>query len=146
MTYANPRPAGIIAIALDEGDEVIGVRLTDGAAARSSSRPRDGQAIRFQEDEVRPMGRGAGGVRGMTLDEGDEVVGARRGRARARRCSRSPRTATASARTMDEYRLTRRGGKGIITMKTTEQDRPGRRRAHGDATTTTSCWSPTAAR
>jgi DNA gyrase subunit A len=56
MQYASPRPSGIIAIALEEGDEVIGVRLTDGTSQVILS-TRDGQAIRFKEDEARPMGR-----------------------------------------------------------------------------------------
>src|SRR5207245_463982 len=56
MQYASPRPSGIIAIALEEGDEVIGVRLTDGSREAILS-TRDGQAIRFKEDEARPMGR-----------------------------------------------------------------------------------------
>src|SRR3989454_271029 len=71
MQYASPRPSGIIAIALEEGDEVIGVRLTDGSREAILS-TRDGQAIRFKEDEARPMGRDTYGVRGMKLDAGDE--------------------------------------------------------------------------
>jgi DNA gyrase subunit A len=122
MAYANPRRSGIIAISLDEGDEVIGVRLSDGHQELILS-TRMGQAIRFKEEEVRPMGRGAGGVRGITLEEGDRVVGM---------TAVSPgATLLAVAemgygkRTeMDEYRLTRRGGKGIITMKTTDKTGP----------------------
>jgi DNA gyrase subunit A len=119
MQYANPRPSGIIAIVLEEGDEVIGVRPTDGSREAILS-TRDGQAIRFREDEARPMGRGTYGVWGMRLDEGDEVV--------ALDLVEPGATLLAVAangygkRTeMDEYRLTRRGGKGIITMKTTEK-------------------------
>src|SRR2546429_2296201 len=74
MQYASPRPSGLIAIALEEADEVIGVRLTDGASEAILS-TRDGQAIRFKESDVRGMGRGTYGVWGMRLDEGDEVVG-----------------------------------------------------------------------
>jgi DNA gyrase subunit A len=122
MAYANPRKAGIIAISLDEGDEVIGVRLTDGHQEIILS-TRMGQAIRFKEEKVRPMGRDAGGVRGITLEEGDGVVG----------------MAVVSAGTtllavaekgygkrteMDEYRVQSRGGKGIITLKTTEKTGP----------------------
>src|SRR5438552_5718813 len=73
MQYASPRPSGIIAIALEDGDEVIGVRLTDGTREVILS-TRDGQAIRFKEDEARPMGRDTYGVRGMRLDQNDEVV------------------------------------------------------------------------
>src|SRR5439155_12825422 len=74
MSYSNPRKAGIIAISLDAGDEVIGVRLTDGQQEVILS-TRDGQAIRFKEEDARPMGRNAGGVRGITLEPGDSVVG-----------------------------------------------------------------------
>jgi DNA gyrase subunit A len=119
MAYASPRPSGIIAIALEENDEVIGVRLTDGARQVILS-TRDGQAIRFNEDEARPMGRDTYGVWGMKLDEDDEVV--------ALDLVEQGATMLAVAQNgfgkrteMDEYRLTRRGGKGIITMKTTEK-------------------------
>jgi DNA gyrase subunit A len=119
MQYSSPRPSGIIAIALEEGDEVIGVRLTDGSKEVILS-TRDGQAIRFNEAEARPMGRGTYGVWGMKLDEGDEVV--------ALDLVELGATLLAVAENgygkrtdMAEYRLTRRGGKGIITMKTTEK-------------------------
>jgi DNA gyrase subunit A len=120
--YANPRPSGIIAIKLNEGDEVIGVRLTDGDQEVILSTAA-GQAIRFRESDVRTMGRNAAGVRGITLETGDAVVAvdvvtpdttllavAEKGYGK--------RTA------LDEYRLTSRGGKGIITMNVT--DRVGR--------------------
>jgi DNA gyrase subunit A len=119
MQYASPRPSGIIAIALEDADEVIGVRLTDGAREAILS-TRDGQAIRFREEEARPMGRDTYGVRGMKLDEGDEVV--------ALDLVELGATLLAVAENgygkrteMGEYRLTRRGGKGIITMKTTDK-------------------------
>ncbi len=119
MAYANPRPSGIIAIGIEEGDEVIGVRLTDGTQEIILS-TRNGQSIRFKEEEVRSMGRGAGGVKGITLDADDEVV------------SIEILSAAASVLTVaengygkrtdtDEYRIQSRGGKGIITMKTTER-------------------------
>src|SRR5215469_15760788 len=73
MQYSSPRPSGLIAIALEEGDEVIGVRLTDGSGEIILSTA-EGQAIRFEEHEVRPMGRSTYGVIGMKLDEGDQVV------------------------------------------------------------------------
>src|SRR5262249_18654669 len=73
MQYSSPRPSGIIAIALEENDEVIGVRLTEGTQQAILS-TRDGQAIRFKEEDVRAMGRDTYGVRGMTLEAGDEVV------------------------------------------------------------------------
>ena len=119
MAYANPRPSGIRAIGLEQGDEMIGVRLTDGQQEIILS-SLNGQSIRFKEAKVRPTGRGTYGVVGMRLDKGDAVVSmeilslgadiltvAENGYGK--------RTA------MEEYRLTSRGGKGIITMKTTDK-------------------------
>src|SRR5258705_1346682 len=119
MAYANPRSSGIRAIGLEERDEVIGVRLTDGNQEIILSTA-DGQSIRFKEEQVRPTGRGTFGVVGMKLDPGDKVVSmeilslgldiltvAEGGYGK--------RTA------MVEYRLQSRGGKGIITMKTTDK-------------------------
>jgi len=119
MAYANPRPSGIIAIGLDTGDEVIGVRLTDGNQEAILT-TRDGQAIRFREEEVRSMGRGASGVKGITLEGGDEVVSLE---------ILSPGASVLTVaengygkRTdIAEYRVQSRGGKGIITMKATER-------------------------
>ena len=71
--FSRPRQAGIIAIELDEGDRLVGVDITDGrkdVILCSSS----GKAIRFKEDDVRPMGRNAAGVRGIRLPEGEEVI------------------------------------------------------------------------
>jgi DNA gyrase subunit A len=119
MAYANPRPSGIIAISLDTNDEVIGVRLTDGKQEVILT-TRDGQSIRFREDEVRSMGRGAGGVKGITLEESDEVVSLE---------ILSPGASVLTVaengygkRTdIAEYRVQARGGKGIITMKATDR-------------------------
>src|SRR3989475_6754197 len=73
MSYANPRSSGIRAIALEPKDEVIGVHLTDSQQEMILS-TRDGQSIRFKEEQVRPTGRGTYGVVGIRLDKGDEVV------------------------------------------------------------------------
>jgi DNA gyrase subunit A len=117
--YANPRSTGLIAINLNELDEVIGVRLTDGSREVILS-TREGQAIRFREEDARPMGRATAGVRGIQLEAGDEVVAV----------DVVDLTATLLAvaekgygkrTTMDEYRLTSRGGKGIITMRVTDK-------------------------
>jgi DNA gyrase subunit A len=129
--FANVRSTGIIAISLDGGDELIGVRITDGHQQIVLS-TREGQAIRFAEDEARPMGRDTQGVIGMELDsssvkEGktvtlvqDEVV--------AMATSRDDETLLTVSelgfgkRTpASEYRLTHRGGKGVITMNVTER-------------------------
>ena len=119
MSYANPRAAGIRAIALEDRDEVIGVRLTDGQQEILLTTS-EGQSIRFKEDQVRPTGRGTYGVVGMRLDEGDAVV--------SMEILSLGATVLAVAENgfgkrteMDEYRVTSRGGKGIITMKTTDK-------------------------
>ncbi|MEN6467749.1 MAG: DNA gyrase subunit A, partial [Smithella sp.] len=72
--YSNPRAGGIIAISIDEGDELVDVQLTNGDQDIFLA-TRLGMAIRFKEDEVRDMGRTARGVRGINLDEGDDVIG-----------------------------------------------------------------------
>ncbi|HKW86267.1 MAG TPA: DNA gyrase subunit A, partial [Nitrospiraceae bacterium] len=72
--YGNPRQGGIIALSLDQGDKLIGVQITDGQREILLG-TRQGIVIRFKEDEVRPMGRTAYGVRGITLEEGNEVIG-----------------------------------------------------------------------
>jgi DNA gyrase subunit A len=119
MAYGHPRPSGSRAIGLEQGDEVIGVRLTDGQQELILSTS-DGQSIRFKEEQVRPTGRGTFGVVGMKLDPNDKVVS-------MEILSLGADILTVAEggfgkRTeMDEYRLQSRGGKGIITMKTTEK-------------------------
>jgi DNA gyrase subunit A len=71
--FSNPRKAGIIAVDLDEGDFLIGASLTDGKHDVMLFSD-GGKAVRFDENDVRPMGRQARGVRGMTLDEGQSVI------------------------------------------------------------------------
>jgi len=119
MAYAHPRPSGIRAIGLEEGDEVIGVRLTDGNQEIILSTA-EGQSIRFKEAQVRSTGRGTFGVVGMKLDPDDKVVS-------MEMLSPGATILTVAEggfgkRTeMGEYRLQSRGGKGIITMKTTDK-------------------------
>jgi DNA gyrase subunit A len=119
MQYSSPRPSGLIAIALEDGDEVVGVRLTDGRSEVILSTA-DGQAIRFEESEVRPMGRSTYGVRGMTLDEGDQIVSIDLVEPGASLLAVAEK-GYGKRTEMDEYRQTHRGGKGIITMKTTDK-------------------------
>jgi len=119
MAYANPRSSGIRAIGLEERDEVIGVRLTDGQQEIILSTAA-GQSIRFKEEQVRPTGRGSFGVVGMRLDPGDQMVSMEiltpgYGVLTVAEGGFGKRTS------MDEYRLQSRGGKGIITMKTSEK-------------------------
>ena len=120
--YDNPRPSGIIAIKLNAGDEVIGVRLTDGEREVILS-SRGGQAIRFREQEARSMGRSAAGVRGIQLEAGDAVVAVDvvdPGETLLTVAERGYGKRT----TMDEYRVQARGGKGIITLKVTDRVGP----------------------
>jgi DNA gyrase subunit A len=122
MAYSNPRPSGLIAISLEEGDSLIGVRETDGQGEIILS-TRNGQAIRFRESDVRPMGRGTYGVKGITLEDGDEVVAMATVDATASLLAAS--TLGFGKRTeMEEYRITHRGGKGIITMRVTAKTGP----------------------
>lgn len=118
--FSNVRKVGILAIRMDDGDRLIEAKVTDGEReviiARSA-----GKAIRFREEEVRPMGRTARGVRGVSLDEDDEVVGMitlERGG--------SVLVVTENGygkRTeVDAYRVTRRGGKGILTIIANERN------------------------
>jgi DNA gyrase subunit A len=119
MAYANPRRDGIIALAIEEDDEVIGVRLTDGKQEILLS-TKKGQAIRFSEEEVRPTGRGTYGVKGISLEEGDAVVS-------LEILSKGATLLTVSSggygkrSEVDEYRLQSRGGKGIITMRANDK-------------------------
>ena len=107
---------------MEEGDRLIGVQMTDGQREILLG-TREGITIRFKEDEVRPMGRTAYGVRGITLEEGNEVIGME---------TITPDSTTAiltvteggyGKRTpVTEYRVQGRGGKGIISVKTTERN------------------------
>jgi len=120
--YGNPRQGGIIALSLDQGDKLIGVQITDGQREILLG-TRQGIVIRFKEEEVRPMGRTAYGVRGITLEEGNEVIGME---------TITPDSTTSiltvteggyGKRTpVTEYRIQGRGGKGIISVKTTERN------------------------
>jgi DNA gyrase subunit A len=126
--FARPRAAGIIALNIEEGDELIAARLTDGKSHVLLSTAQ-GMAIRFEESDVRPMGRTAYGVKGITLDEGDAVVSAEALHPAAEGTdAETILTATANGygkRTeLGEYRVQTRGGKGIITIKTTERNGP----------------------
>ena len=118
--YANPRPSGIIALGIDEGDELVAVRLTDGAKHLLLS-SKEGMSIRFEETDVRGMGRSAYGVKGMTLEGADEVVSAE-----VVEPGKAILTVTANGygkRTDEsEYRVQGRGGKGIIDIKTSDRN------------------------
>lgn len=120
--FSNPRPAGIQAISLDANDSLIGVALTNGEDQVVLG-TRGGMACRFKEDDVRAMGRTAHGVRGITLETEDRVVDMaviRPGMSLLTVCERGFGKRT----DIDEYRLTRRGGKGVINVKVTEKNGP----------------------
>jgi len=119
--YSRPRRDGIIAINIREGDSLLGASLTDGNSTIILGN-RNGRAIRFNESDVREMGRNTSGVRGMTIGKGDEIVDMV--------VIRNTHEATVLAISengygkrsqVDDYREQSRGGKGVITMKVTSK-------------------------
>jgi DNA gyrase subunit A len=118
--FGNPRKSGIIAVSLRRGDRLKDVRLTDGKHDIVIG-TWNGMANRFNEDQIRDMGRTAAGVRGIKLGKGDKVVGM----VSLRRIGTTILVATEKGygkrSLLDEYRVTRRGGKGIRTVKVTEK-------------------------
>ncbi len=146
--FSNVRSAGIIAISLEPKDELIGAKLTDGKQMIFLA-SRDGQAIHFRETEVRPMGRNAGGVIGMDLAKDDYVVGMETVQPDFEVIARDHKKTTQNLDELEhdeikdsisslmltvaekgygkrtplaEYRITSRGGKGVVNMKTTERN------------------------
>src|SRR5690606_9360023 len=117
--FANVRKGGIIAIGIEPGDRIIDVRLTSGTDEVVLI-TREGMSIRFSEEQVRPMGRPAAGVRGIDLEEGDAVVALAIVDPRATLLVAGD-NGIGKRTAFDEYRRQSRGGKGIITMKTTEK-------------------------
>jgi DNA gyrase subunit A len=117
--YANPRNGGIIAISIDEGDELVDVQLTMGNQDIFIA-SRLGMAIRFREDDVRDMGRTARGVRGINLDEGDDVIGMDIPAQNTFMLTVSE-NGFGKCTPIDEYRVQTRGGKGTINLKTVEK-------------------------
>ncbi|MEY9971668.1 DNA gyrase subunit A [Lysinibacillus sp. RC46] len=120
--FANIRTNGLIAISLREDDDLISVRLTDGEKQVIIG-TRDGMLVRFQEDDIRSMGRTAGGVRGIKLRDGDEVVGME-----IVEPGQEILVVTAKGygkRTSEEeYRLQSRGGVGLKTIQITDKNGP----------------------
>ena len=117
--YQNIRVNGINAINIDEGDELLDVIITDGTKQIFIA-THDGMAVRFDETDVRPMGRVARGVRGVNLRKGDYVVAvcavSKEGTEKILTISEQ---GFGKQTQVDSYRLTKRGGKGVINMKTT---------------------------
>lgn len=114
--YSNPRAGGIIAISIDEGDELVDVQLTMGNQDVFLA-TRLGMAIRFKEDDVRDMGRTARGVRGINLDVGDDVIGVDIPADNTFMLTVSE-NGFGKCTPIDEYRVQTRGGKGTINLKT----------------------------
>ena len=114
--YSNPRAGGIIAISIDEGDELVDVQLTMGNQDVFLG-TRLGMAIRFKEDDVRDTGRTARGVRGINLDEGDDVIGVEIPADNTFMLTISE-NGFGKCTPIDEYRVQTRGGKGTINLKT----------------------------
>jgi DNA gyrase subunit A len=150
VEFSNPRPSGIIAISLDAGDELIGAKLTDGKQMVFLA-SRDGQAILFRETEVRSMGRAAGGVNGMDLAKGDYVVSMDAAQPDFEIIRKEYKKDTQNLDELEsdeiresltslmltvaekgygkrtplaEYRVTSRGGKGVINLKSTDRNGP----------------------
>jgi DNA gyrase subunit A len=144
--FCHVRAGGIIAINIEKGDELVAARLTDGVQIVFLA-SHDGQAIRFEETDVRSMGRNATGVRGMNLDEKDYIVGmattVKPDAVLPPAPAKDPAESTLEVEDVgkkgslilsvtengygkrtaaDEYRLTNRGGKGVINVKTTERN------------------------
>jgi len=148
--FSNPRPSGIIAINLDPPDELIGAKLTDGKQMVFLA-SREGQAILFRETEVRSMGRNAGGVNGMDLAKDDYVVSMDAVQPDFAIIAKEYQKTTQNLDELEsdeiresltslmltvaekgygkrtplaEYRVTSRGGKGVINLKSTERNGP----------------------
>jgi DNA gyrase subunit A len=144
--FSHVRSGGIIAINIEKGDELVAARLTDGVQIVFLA-SHDGQAIRFEETDVRSMGRNATGVRGMNLGEKDYIVGmattVKPDAVLPPAPAKDPADSTLEVEDVgkkgslilsvtengygkrtaaDEYRLTNRGGKGVINVKTTERN------------------------
>ncbi|HCQ72208.1 MAG TPA: DNA gyrase subunit A [Rikenellaceae bacterium] len=123
--YSHPRTAGVNAVNLREGDELVEALLTNGNEEILIA-AREGRCCRFDETDARPMGRNSTGVRGINIEDDDEVIGA---------INYDPKAEDASAHTVlvvsengfgkrtdfDEYRITNRGGKGVKTINITDK-------------------------
>ena len=119
--YSRPRQNGVNAIVIREGDQLIEAKITSGQAEVMIA-ARGGKAIRFNENTVRPIGRVGAGVRGIALDEGDEVVGMICIEPDSMQDVLVLSENGYGKRTdLDEYRITNRGGKGVKTINITEK-------------------------
>ncbi len=119
--YSRPRQNGVNAIVIREGDQLIDAKLTSGNAEIMIA-ARNGKAIRFNENTVRPIGRVGAGVRGIALDEGDEAIGMICIEdASAQDVLVLSEHGYGKRTNLDEYRITNRGGKGVKTINVTDK-------------------------
>ncbi|MFA7438582.1 DNA gyrase subunit A [Castellaniella sp.] len=119
--FSNPRKAGIIAVGLDEGDFLIGAKLTDGAHDVMLFSDA-GKAVRFDENDVRPMGRTARGVRGMALDEGQSVIALLVAEDESQGVLTATENGFGKRTPIVEYTRHNRGTKGMIAIQTTARN------------------------
>lgn len=120
LAYSNPRSTGIIALTLADGDKLIAARISDGTQnvfLTSSS----GKSIRFHESDVRTMGRTSRGVKGMTLAKGDHLV-SMEVLSHGKTLFSCTENGFGKRTSLDEYPMQKRGGKGVITIRTTERN------------------------
>jgi len=120
MAYSHPRTGGIIALNLAPGDELIGTRMTDGTMNIFLCSA-NGKSIRFHESDARPIGRVARGVRGMRLAAGDYIVGMEV-LSHGQTLFSVTENGYGKRTSIDEYPVQKRGGKGVITIKTSERN------------------------
>jgi DNA gyrase subunit A len=120
MAFSRPRSGGIIALNLIEGDELIAARITDGTLNVFLG-SRKGKAIRFHESDIRPSGRVATGVRGMRLAPEDSIVGMEV-LSHGQTLFVVTENGYGKRTSIDEYPVQKRGGKGVISIKTTERN------------------------
>ena len=120
MAYSRPRVGGIIALSLVPGDELIAARITDGTLNVFLGSA-TGKSIRFHESDVRPSGRVTRGVRGLRLASGDRIVGMEV-LSHGQTLFAATENGYGKRTSIDEYPLQRRGGKGVITIKTSERN------------------------
>src|SRR3990170_2844704 len=120
MAYSNPRTGGIIALNLDEKDSLVAVDITDGSKDIILS-TKNGKAIRFKEEEVREIGRVGRGVKGIDLEDDDEVV-SMQVIAEGTTILTATENGYGKRTDLTEYPLRHRGGKGVITIKTSKRN------------------------
>ena len=120
MAYSHPRTGGIIALKLAPGDELIGTRLTDGTQNVFICSAM-GKSTRFHESDIRPTGRVAGGVRGLRLSQKDSIVGMEV-LSHGQTLFTITENGYGKRTSIDEYPVHKRGGKGVITIKTSERN------------------------